>query len=73
MGIDPRDTREMWDESITMIPRIWESETFEWEGKFWSVPPRQVLPKPFQKPHPPIWVAALQPATYELAAEKGIG
>ena len=31
------------------------------------------LPKPFQKPHPPIWVAALQPATYELAAEKGIG
>ena len=73
MGIDPRDTREMWDESITMIPKIWESETFEWEGKFWSVPPRQVLPKPFQKPHPPIWVAALQPATYELAAEKGIG
>ena len=73
MGIDPRDTREMWDESLTMIPKIWESDTFEWEGRFWNVPPRQVLPKPFQKPHPPIWVAALQPATYELAAQKGIG
>ena len=35
--------------------------------------PREVRPKPYQKPHPPIWVAALQPATYELAAEKGIG
>ena len=73
MGIDPRLTREMWEESLTMIPKIWESDTFEWEGRFWSVPPRQVLPKPYQKPHPPIWVAALQPATYQLAAEKGIG
>ena len=73
MGIDPRNTREMWDESLTMIPKIWESDTFEWEGKFWNVPPRQVLPKPYQKPNPPIWVAALQPATYELAARKGIG
>ncbi len=73
MGIDPRMTRDMWEESLTMIPKIWESETFEWEGRFWSVPPRQVLPKPYQKPHPPIWVASLQPATYQLAAEKGIG
>ena len=73
MGIDPRDTREMWEESLTMIPKIWESDTFEWEGRFWNVPPRQVLPKPYQKPHPPIWVAALQPSTYELAAQKGIG
>ena len=32
-----------------------------------------MLPKPYQKPHPPIWVAALQPATYQIAAEKGIG
>ena len=63
----------MWEESLTMIPKIWESDTFEWEGRFWSVPPRQVLPKPYQKPHPPIWVAALQPATYQIAAEKGIG
>ena len=73
MGIDPRLTREMWEESLTMIPKIWESSTFEWEGRFWSVPPREVLPKPYQKPHPPIWVAALQPATYQLAAQKGIG
>jgi alkanesulfonate monooxygenase SsuD/methylene tetrahydromethanopterin reductase-like flavin-dependent oxidoreductase (luciferase family) len=73
MGIDPRATREMWDESLSMIPKIWSSDYFEFEGKFWNVPPRQVLPKPYQKPHPPIWVAALQPATYEIAAQKGIG
>ena len=73
MGIDPRNTREMWDESLTMIPKIWDSDMFEWEGQFWNVPSRKVLPKPYQKPHPPIWVAALQPATYEIAAQKGIG
>src|SRR5207245_7733200 len=73
MGIDPRNTRAMWEESLRMIPRIWEDGPFSWEGQFWNVPPRDVRPKPYQKPHPPIWVAALQPATYELAAETGIG
>jgi len=73
MGIDPRDTREMWEESLSMIPKIWEAKVFSWEGKFWTVPPREVLPKPFQRPHPPMWVAAMQPSTYQLAAEKGIG
>ena len=73
MGIDARNSRDMWDESLTMIPKIWESDWFEYEGRFWQVPSRQILPKPYQKPHPPIWVAALQPATYDIAAEKGIG
>lgn len=73
MGIDPRDTRDMWEESLSMIPKVWEDGLFSWEGRFWNVPPRDVRPKPFQKPHPPLWVAALQPSTYRLAAEKGIG
>src|SRR5262247_812084 len=73
MGIDPRETRARWEESLRMIPRIWEDGLFSWEGKFWSVPPRDVRPKPYQKPHPRIWVAALQPSTYHLAAQKGIG
>ena len=33
MGIDPRDTREMWEESLRMIPKIWESDYFEWAGQ----------------------------------------
>ena len=40
MGIDPRETREMWEESLTMIPKIWQSDIFQWEGRFWNVPPR---------------------------------
>jgi alkanesulfonate monooxygenase SsuD/methylene tetrahydromethanopterin reductase-like flavin-dependent oxidoreductase (luciferase family) len=73
MGIEPRDSRAMWEESLRMIPRIWDDGLFSWDGQFWKVPPRDVRPKPCQKPHPPIWVAAQQPATYQLAAEAGIG
>ncbi len=73
MGIDPRNTRAMWEESLRMIPQIWEEGQFSYDGQFWKVPPRDVRPKPFQQPHPRIWVAALQPATYRLAAELGIG
>lgn len=73
MGIDPRDSREMWEESLAMVPMIWGSDKFSYEGKFWQVPERQILPKPYQNPHPPMWVAALQPSTYDIAADKGIG
>ena len=73
LGVDPRDTREMWEESITMIPKIWESGEFEYEGKFWKVPSRRVLPKPLQKPHPNMYLTSLQQSGYDLAAEKGLG
>ena len=73
MGIDPRDSRGMWEESLSMVPDIWRSDWYSYEGEYWQVPERQVLPKPFQDPHPPIWVASFQPSTYELAASKGIG
>jgi len=38
MGIDPRETRAMWEESLRMIPRIWDDGLFSWEGRFWNVP-----------------------------------
>jgi alkanesulfonate monooxygenase SsuD/methylene tetrahydromethanopterin reductase-like flavin-dependent oxidoreductase (luciferase family) len=73
LGVDPRDTRALWEESITMLPQIWQSEEFSWEGQFWKVPPRHVLPKPFQKPHPRLYLACTQPDSFRVAAEKGIG
>lgn len=72
-GIDPRDTRDMWDEAITMLPQIWQSDEFSWEGKFWKVPSRRVLPKVFQKPHPRMYLACTQTDSFRLAALKGIG
>ncbi len=74
MGVDPRDTREIMEESLRMVPEIWRTEgNFEWEGKFYNIPPREILPKPKQDPHPPIWMACTQPSSYEMAAQNGIG
>ena len=73
LGIDPRNTREIMEESLRMVPKIWTSDTFSWEGEHFQVPPREVLPKPRQDPHPPIWMACTQPASYEIAARHGIG
>ena len=73
LGIDPRNTRALWEESIAMLPQIWQSEEFSWEGEHWNVPKRRVLPKPFQKPHPRMYLACTQTESFRLAAEKGIG
>ena len=43
------------------------------DGEYVQMPPRNVVPKPVQKPHPPLWVACSRRETILLAAEKGIG
>jgi alkanesulfonate monooxygenase SsuD/methylene tetrahydromethanopterin reductase-like flavin-dependent oxidoreductase (luciferase family) len=72
-GIDPADSRPMWEEAIQMIPKMWQTESFSWEGDYFVVPPRNVLPKPVQKPHPPLWMACTQPDSFRIAGEKGLG
>src|SRR5579885_115870 len=66
---EPDDAKEMWDEALRAIPRMWKDEYFSFEGKYFSFPPRNVLPKPIQKPHPPLWVAVSSPETAIQAAE----
>ena len=70
---DPDLTKEMWDEAVHAIPKMWMQEEFSWDGKYFKMPPRNVIPKPYQKPHPPIWVAVSSPETAIQAAERGIG
>ncbi|MDO8615524.1 MAG: LLM class flavin-dependent oxidoreductase [Dehalococcoidia bacterium] len=72
-GIDPADSRPMWEEAVRMIPQMWTSETFSWEGEYFVVPPRNVLPKPVQKPHPPMWMACTQPESFRIAGARGLG
>ena len=73
LGIDPRETRNLWNESISMLPKIWTSDEYEYEGENWSVPKRRVLPKPFQQPHPRMYLACTSEDSFRLAAQKGIG
>ncbi len=72
-GLLNEETRDLWDEAIRAIPRMWTRDLFSWEGRHFSVPERCILPKPVQNPHPPLWVTASNPPTVELAAKRGIG
>ena len=67
-------TREIWEDVIAEFPKMWMQDTYQgYEGKYWSLPPRMILPKPWKKPHPPMWYAAGNPSSYEMAARKGLG
>jgi len=70
---DPELTKEMFDEVVPQFARMWRDEPYAYEGRFFSMPERNVLPKPFTKPHPPMWVAAGNPGTFEKAARMGLG
>src|SRR5215469_9514321 len=70
---DPELTREMVAETLPQIVRMWKDEDYSYDGKFFSMPKRNVLPKPYSKPHPAIWMAAGSPGTFDLAAELGVG
>ncbi|MBI3967311.1 MAG: LLM class flavin-dependent oxidoreductase [Chloroflexi bacterium] len=72
--LDPAETRDMCDEALTAICRMWEHEKFPgFQGRYYDLPERHVIPRPVQRPHPPIWVAASQPSTFALAASRGLG
>jgi alkanesulfonate monooxygenase SsuD/methylene tetrahydromethanopterin reductase-like flavin-dependent oxidoreductase (luciferase family) len=73
-NIDPMLKREMWQEGLEVAIRCMTEVPFAGvDGKFVQMPPRNVVPKPVQKPHPPIWVACSRRDTIHLAAQKGIG
>ena len=70
---DPDDTKKDWDEYVRVLPRMWMQETFSHRGRCFSMPERAVLPKPLQKPHPPMWVTVTSPGTELDAADRGLG
>lgn len=73
-NVDPEATRDMWRESLAEIVKMWTESPYPGvEGRFFSMPSRNVIPKPLQQPHPPLWLACTDPATLEVAASNGLG
>ena len=70
---DGETTKHMFDEALCEILRMWREPTYSHEGRFFSMPPRKVLPKPYSLPHPPIWMACGSPSTFEKAGRMGVG
>src|SRR5436190_4733830 len=73
-GVEREAKRAQWEESLDAITRMFVEEPFAgYDGQWISMPPRSVIPKPRQKPHPPLWVACSRRETILLAARRGIG
>ncbi|MCB2061504.1 MAG: LLM class flavin-dependent oxidoreductase [Novosphingobium sp.] len=73
-GINAADARGMMVEAMRVVPDIWREREFEgYKGEYMDLPKRVVVPKPVQKPHPPMWMACGSPTSYRLAGELGVG
>ena len=71
LGVPQEENRERFLESLEFIVKAWTHERFSFEGKFYQAADLRVVPKPFQKPHPPIRIAANSSATFEVVAKLG--
>lgn len=68
-----RDKREIWEDAVRCaLPMFW-NHAWEYDGEFFKFPLRAVVPKPVQKPHPPLWIACSQLDTIRYAAHRGMG
>jgi alkanesulfonate monooxygenase SsuD/methylene tetrahydromethanopterin reductase-like flavin-dependent oxidoreductase (luciferase family) len=61
------------EESARMIPRMWREEEFSHRSALIDVPPRPIIPKPYQHPHPPMYLACTRESTLNQAGEWGVG
>src|ERR671923_459979 len=73
-GVDRDKKHLQWEEGLDAITRMFVEQPYAgYDGEWISVPPRNIVPKPKQKPHPPLWVACSRRETILVAGRKGLG
>jgi alkanesulfonate monooxygenase SsuD/methylene tetrahydromethanopterin reductase-like flavin-dependent oxidoreductase (luciferase family) len=70
-GLDRDSSYARFREAVDIVLRAWREERLTYDGEFLQVHDLEILPKPLQKPHPPVWVAASSPEAIEWAASVG--
>jgi alkanesulfonate monooxygenase SsuD/methylene tetrahydromethanopterin reductase-like flavin-dependent oxidoreductase (luciferase family) len=71
--ISPAESRTRFTEALDILIGAWMHEPFGYEGQHFKVHDVAVVPRPVQKPHPPIFVAAGSPETYPATGQRGLG
>src|SRR5262245_29648964 len=73
-GIEPTQKKDMWEEAVAQVALMLSQSPYPGHrGKHFSMPARNVLPKPLQKPHPPMWLACSNRQMIHRAAQLGLG
>ena len=67
-GASWQDRGKRADELIEMLKKIWTTDPVEFEGKYYRIPKSFIGPKPVQRPHPPIYMAAFTPSAMKRVA-----
>jgi alkanesulfonate monooxygenase SsuD/methylene tetrahydromethanopterin reductase-like flavin-dependent oxidoreductase (luciferase family) len=70
-NVPREESRERFEDALTIITQAWTREVVQFRGKHFHVPETTVVPKPIQKPHPPLRIAANSPETAIFAGEQG--
>ncbi|MEM7208785.1 MAG: LLM class flavin-dependent oxidoreductase [Pseudomonadota bacterium] len=69
-GLKQSDAWKYMHEMLPAVKALWQGD-YEHNGEYWQFPTSTSVPKPIQTPHPPIWVAARAPITYDYAVKNG--
>ena len=73
-GVDPDDKRAMWEEATREAANMLAMRPYPgFQGRWFDMPCRNLVPKAVQRPHPPLWVACSRRETIHLAARNGLG
>src|ERR1700710_2740622 len=67
------DKQAVWEDGVRCVLPMFKDGGWQYDGPYFKFPLRNVLPKPVQKPHPPLWVACSQLETLEMAGRRGLG
>src|SRR5690349_4295549 len=70
-GVPPAESASRFREAVEIVLRAWTDERLHFEGEHFRFDGVEVLPKPLQQPHPPVWVAATSESALDWAAGRG--
>lgn len=70
-GVPIGESRERFGENLEIVLQAWTKPKVSFKGKFHTIEDLEVTPKPVQKPHPPVYIAAVTPETFGMIAERG--
>jgi len=65
------ESRERFDEAVQILQRAWTTERFSYDGRYFQIPEVRVIPKPLQRPHPPLYQVCVSPDSIEGTALRG--
>jgi len=71
--VDPTSLVARFNEGLRLMKALWTEAQVNFDGRFWQLKDAAMEPKPFQKPHPPIWFGASHPDALRRAVRHGNG